>query len=140
MWKNLEAKPLRPLGGTHISRLTKYDYPVRVTPYPRPLFLDFGYPLQFNFLSNLIQLEVRDYVLEVEDAIRRNLNDSDSPQLMDVVSRHRLEHLVRQKSAELLTKESGRGELLLRHLPLFPLLTPDQAQHFHPILQEDQSS
>lgn len=140
VWQNLETKPMRPLGGTHISRLTKYDYPVRVTPFPRPLFLDFGYPLQFNFLSNLIQLEVRDYALEVEDSIRRSLNNSDSPQLMDVVSRHRLEHLVREKTAELLTKESGEGELLLRHFPLFPLLKPNEAKQFHPILQENQAA
>lgn len=140
VWKRFEVKPVRTIGGSHVSRLTKYDYPIRVTPFPRPFFLDFGYPLQFNFLSNLTQLEVRDYVLEVEDAIRRSLNDPDSPQLLDVASRHRLEHLVRQKSAELLTQESGRGELLLRHYPLLPLLKPEQAEEFHPILREDKSA
>lgn len=120
----------------HISRISKHDFPSRVTAFPRPLFLDYGYPLQFSFLSNLIQLEVKDYVLEVEDLLKR-VNAKELKKAKTAQEVHRIQHQIRQQAAEIVTEEVGEGEILLRHFPVLPLLDKEKAKKIYSIFEED---
>lgn len=73
--------------------MSRFDYQVRVGLLPRPIWIDLGQRLDYNYIQSQLELEFKDYVEEVE-RIERGLRIRD---ITDPCERRLIEAKVRQE-------------------------------------------